>query len=66
MRGRDWVGLEWLVSVKCGASVLLREWLIDQGLCVRQDGRTPLDFAIEKRQDAVAALLTYVRGPLAS
>ena len=40
---------------------LRREVLIDAGRCVRQDGRTPLGIAIEKRQDAVAALLREVR-----
>ena len=39
-----------------------RELLIDAGRCVRQDGRTPLDIATEKRQDAVAAMLREVRG----
>ena len=41
---------------------LRREVLIDAGRCVRQDGRTPLDIATEKRQDAVAAMLREVRG----
>ena len=54
---------EWRLSVSCGASVLrLSPGLIAAGVCVRQDGRTPLDIATEKRQDAVAAMLREVRG----
>ena len=41
---------------------LLREGSIDEGLGVWQDGKTPLELAVEKGYDATAALLREVRG----
>ena len=40
---------------------VLRQGTTDEGMGARQFGETPLDYAIERGHDAVAALLREVR-----
>ena len=53
-------GDEWGWSGDCGLCLVLREGLIAERLGVRQDGKTPMDLAIEEGEDATAALLAAV------